>query len=251
MPDNQDQIINLSELAKKLAQDLQELQQRAPEIKSLEDIRRLARLNNTASLLKGAAKQLRAELEKARQQHEAEVKERAEALERAVALRQEWLEAMAEARRAETHKPEEGVSVITGRIVDKDTRMPLPNVEVRAVAAAGGLPGLTATARTDELGYYRIVHSDEAFRELPETPEMRLEVIDEKGNTLHTSRNVTRESGGIEVIDAHVDASGLPTSRTLGEAAAEAVETELEGCRRRRRILISHGETRLGRPTIE
>ncbi len=217
MRDEDKPAIDVTGAVEHLKGALDEVAKVAPQVKKPEDIRR-ADLRGAAAPLRAAVGRLRTALAQARQEHAAAVTKRHEAVRAVAATRRDRLEKVADLRRAQAEEPQEDGFVVTGRIVDKATGRGLPGVEVRAFDLDRVHDDLVGTCRTDELGFYRVTYRAEDFQDRDVKPEMYIEVLDEDGSPIHTSRkSFVQKSGEVEVIDAEVAGEALSASRAAAE----------------------------------
>lgn len=98
--------------------------------------------------------------------------------------------------------PEAGAWVIKGRVTNEQGRG-MGGLIVRLYDKDLFFDDRLGEAETDASGYYSLTYHTEDFRDFIERkPDLYLTVLDQKGETLYTSkRRVRYESGRVEVID--------------------------------------------------
>lgn len=234
-------IVNTDDLMKKLTKDLVDFLKALLQAEKPQDLIPTFRAEATLGAVQDIVDQVRKEQEVGLRQRQIWVDERAKALETSLIRRKHWLEAVAENRQSEVGKAEKGKFVVAGRIVDEATGEGLPNVNVKAFDMDRKYDDLLGSIRTDEMGYYRIEYTKEDFKDLfDKKPETYIEVLDEEGDSLFTSaKSFVHKAGEVEVIDAEVDASKLPTSLVLSETINHAVSKRTEHYEGRRLVLMS------------
>ncbi len=127
---------------------------------------------------------------------------------------------------------------MAGRVADRETRRGLPNVTVRAFDLDRKQDDPLGRARTDAFGYYRIEYDESQFADRDKLPELYIQVVDAKEKVLFTStKSFVQKAGAVEAIDAEVDGSQLPESRSLGEVVDRTVDARLGAFADRRRVV--------------
>jgi hypothetical protein len=238
-----------NELVTKLKKDLGDFCEIASQLEKPEDVARIKWPKARPQELKKIAQEIRTRHQKARRERGIRFKARTEALEQTIVNRQKKLEAM---RKAEPPvvSPEKGKFLVSGRVIDKASGMGLPHVTVRAFDLDRKYSDLLGTVRTDEFGYYRITYSEKDFKDLfDKKPEVYIEVLDqEEGKQIYTSpKSFIHKAGKVEIIDAHVDGTKVPSSLALGRAIKRTMDARIRDYERRKatvagRRLITSGE---------
>lgn len=236
------------DLLRRVVSDALELRKKADRIAKPADLKQLA-LPETRAALRDARRTVRDRIEDLRSRRLAELDERADLLERAVEIRRKTVERTPELRKEELERPEEDKFVLTGRVIDEETGKGLPGVKVRAIDMDRKYDDLVGEARTDELGYYRVVYDKSDFEDKDLQPEMYIELVDEKDEVFYTSpRGFRHKSGRVEVLNAAVGADKVPASRERSKRLStllDARHTELDA---RARTLRHLADLKRNRP---
>ncbi len=206
-------------------------------LEDLRQVRRAKRIPVRLDRLGDLRKSLSAEAKKLREESERRLTGRARELQGVIAQRQQRLEAFAKRKRIGV-PAKKGRFVVAGRIADRETRRGLPNVTVKAFDLDRKRDDPLGHARTDAFGYYRIEYDESQFADRDKLPELYIQVVDTKKNVLFTStKSFVQKAGAVENIDAEVDGSQLPESRSLGEVVNRTVDARLGAFTDRQRVI--------------
>lgn len=177
--------------------------------------------------------------EQARKERNQELQARVESRLQSFERRIEGLDTSEKERRQEVTAASEGKFVITGRVLDAETREALPGIRVQAMERDPENDDLLGEVRTDREGFYRLEYTEDSFNAAQdEEPETYIRVLDEDGNALFTSdQSYRHKAGEVEVIDAAIEGNKVPESLEVGTQLREGKAAELNDLRRRKENL--------------
>lgn len=158
---------------------------------------------------------------------------RIESMQQALTQRQTRFEAYAK-RSRQTVPTEPDVFIVAGRVLDQETNEGLPYARVHVKDLDDGERVLEA--RTDALGYFRIDYREPAKK----GAKLQVEVRDEEGEVIYTSKELAGTLGQSEFVSATVEGARLPSSRRIAEKVTQTVSARSDDLARQVRSL-EHG----------
>lgn len=159
--------------------------------------------------------------------HRSSIDSRRTELDKVLKERAKRLKAAANPK-APTVRTKKGGFVVTGRIVDEQEGLGLPNVVVKAFDMDRKYDDLLGETRTDANGYYTIEYSAKTFKDVfDEQPETYIEVLNSDGENIYTSaRSFVHKAGEKETINASVPTAGMESNIALARQRKIGIEMQ-------------------------
>jgi len=236
----------VNEITQSLANDLAELGKAFKSAKTPDALRGILAKTPVFTRTREVAGQWRAQLDAKQKEQQVKVQATAQHLDQSIENRVRRIEAYALRKRAAI-PPATGKFIVAGRVTDRDTGVPLPNVLVKAYDLDPKTDELLGQTRTDALGYYRIEYTEKDLKDdRDKKPEVYIDVLNDAGQSIYTSpKCLSVKSGAVEFIEAAVNGSAFPLSLQQGTALTEALKGQLQKYDQRRQLLTTRAETRL------
>lgn len=211
--------VSLSQLADALIQDLQEIAAAAAPLETREALEALPLPQRTRKICQGLTTAVNTERQRQDKKDKEAIQRRREALQLGLQQRQLLFDQSVSLRQEKLQRPISGKFVVTGRIVDDETGLGLPNVTVKAFDRDRQYDDFLGTVMTDADGFYRLEYAPEQFQESGENaPEIYVQVVGETDTPLYQSpRSVEIKSAAVETINVRVSSPELSKNKARAE----------------------------------